>query len=324
MRLATYLPPGGPQAGTSFDLDPSGRAAAVVSADGEQHLLDLQRATASRGADLPRRLLDLIVAGPSAWQTAAALVEEAEATGAVGGKALGDGSCSLPLRGVRLLAPLPAPPSLRDFFAFEEHVRRGFAARGEAVPEAWYRQPAYYKGNHRAILGPGEEIPWPAFTTELDYELELAMVVGRRGRDLDLASAEQAVFGYTLMNDVSARDVQRVEMQVRLGPAKSKDFATVLGPMLVTADELDPERLRVRARIDGEIVTDTTTAGMHWSFPEMIAHVSRSEDVFPGDVYGSGTVPGGCGLEHGRMLRPGETVELEAAGIGVLRNRVAG
>lgn len=327
MRLVTYLPPGAPdpppgapEAGRSLELDARGRAAGLIEREGEPLLVDLQRAAATRAPGLPRRLLGLLVAGPDAWALASELLDEAAEVGTAGGQPLE--TVAVPADSARLLAPLPAPASLRDFSAFEEHVRRGFAARGEDIPPVWHEQPVYYKGNHRSILGPGDEIPWPAYTRELDYELELAMVVGRPGRDLDEQRAAACVFGYTLMNDLSARDIQRREMAARLGPAKGKDFGTVLGPVLVTADELDPGALRVRARIDGAVVTDTTTAGMRWSFAQMIAHVSQAEDVLPGDVYGSGTVGGGCGLEHGRLLQPGEVVELEADGIGTLRNRV--
>jgi 2-keto-4-pentenoate hydratase/2-oxohepta-3-ene-1,7-dioic acid hydratase in catechol pathway len=223
--------------------------------------------------------------------------------------------------GARLLVPV-LPSSLRDFLAFEDHVKAGAARRGEPVPEAWYEMPIYYKGNHRSVYGPDQEIPWPPFTDELDFELELACVLAGRGRDLDAGRAAGLIFGYTLMNDWSARDVQRKEMAARLGPAKSKDFATSLGPCLVTADELDPGTLRLTARIDGEVWAEGSLDGARWTFPQMIAHVSQGEDVWPGDVYGSGTFGGGCGLDLGRFLWPGAVVELEAAGIGVLRNRL--
>jgi 2-keto-4-pentenoate hydratase/2-oxohepta-3-ene-1,7-dioic acid hydratase in catechol pathway len=221
----------------------------------------------------------------------------------------------------RLLVPF-LPGSLRDFLAFEDHVKAGAARRGEDAPAAWYEMPIYYKGNHRSVFGPEEEIPWPPFTEELDYELEVAAIIGTRGRDLDQDSARAAIFGYTLMNDWSARDIQRKEMSARLGPAKGKDFATSLGPVVVTADELDPSALRLEARVDGEVWSRGSLDGAYWSFPQMIAHVSEGEDVWPGDVYGSGTFGGGCGLDLGRFLWPGALVELEAEGIGVLRNRV--
>jgi 2-keto-4-pentenoate hydratase/2-oxohepta-3-ene-1,7-dioic acid hydratase in catechol pathway len=225
------------------------------------------------------------------------------------------------VQGARLLVPL-LPSSLRDFLAFEDHVEAGAARRGEEVSEHWYEMPVYYKGNHRSVYGPEEEIPWPPYTEELDYELEVAAVLGGRGRDLDEESAVALIFGYTLMNDWSARDIQRKEMAVRLGPAKGKDFATSLGPCIVTADELDPSSLQLEARVDGEVWSRGSLGGVRWTFPQMIAHVSSGEDVWPGDLYGSGTFGGGCGLDLGRFLWPGAVVELEADGIGMLRNRV--
>jgi 2-keto-4-pentenoate hydratase/2-oxohepta-3-ene-1,7-dioic acid hydratase in catechol pathway len=221
----------------------------------------------------------------------------------------------------RLLVPF-LPASIRDFLAFEDHVKAGSARRGEDVPAAWYEMPIYYKGNHRSVFGPDEEIPWPPFTEELDFELEVACVLGGRGRDLDAGGAAGLILGYTLMNDWSARDIQRKEMSARLGPAKGKDFATSLGPVVVTADDLDPSALRLEARVDGEVWSRGSLDGAYWTFPQMIAHVSQGEDVWPGDVYGSGTFGGGCGLDLGRFLWPGAVVELEAEGIGVLRNRV--
>jgi 2-keto-4-pentenoate hydratase/2-oxohepta-3-ene-1,7-dioic acid hydratase in catechol pathway len=221
----------------------------------------------------------------------------------------------------RLLVPV-LPASLRDFLAFEDHVKAGSARRGEPVPEAWYEMPVYYKGNHRSVFGPDDVIAWPQFTEELDYELEVACVLGGRGRDLDEDQAGALVFGYTLMNDWSARDIQRKEMAARLGPAKGKDFATSLGPCIVTADEIDPRRLELVARVDGQVWSEGSLSGTRWTFPQMIAHVSQGEDVWPGDVYGSGTFGGGCGLDLGKFLWPGAVVELEADAIGVLRNRV--
>jgi 2-keto-4-pentenoate hydratase/2-oxohepta-3-ene-1,7-dioic acid hydratase in catechol pathway len=212
----------------------------------------------------------------------------------------------------RVLAPL-RPASLRDFLAFEDHAKGGAKRRGEELNPAWYKSPVYYKGNHRSIVGPDQDVVWPTFTEKLDFELELACVLGAGG----------TIFGYTIMNDWSARDVQRDEMAMRLGPAKSKDFATSLGPCIVTADEIDPQKgLAMRARVNGETWCEATSADMHWTFPQMIAHVSDGEDVYPGDVYGSGTPFGGCGLDHDRWLRPNDVVELEVDEIGVLRNRV--
>jgi len=247
----------------------------------------------------------LIEAGPGAWERAADAA-----------------TAAADVRDAVLLAPL-RPSSLRDFLAFEDHAKAGAARRGEELNPAWYRAPVYYKGNHRSIVGPDADVSWPSWSERLDFEMELACVIGIRARDLDATDAQHAVFGYTVMNDWSARDVQRDEMAMRLGPAKSKDFATSLGPCIVTADELDPrDGLTMTARVNGEVWTTATSRAMHWTFPQMIEHVSAGEDVWPGDVYGSGTAFGGCGLDQDRWLAPGDVVELEVEKIGILRNRV--
>jgi 2-keto-4-pentenoate hydratase/2-oxohepta-3-ene-1,7-dioic acid hydratase in catechol pathway len=221
----------------------------------------------------------------------------------------------------RLLVPI-LPSSLRDFLAFEDHVKRGAERRGTDIPSAWYEFPIYYKGNHRSVIGPDDEVPWPPFTELLDFELEVACILGKQGRDLGEDDAARTIFGYTVMNDWSARDLQAREMSGWLGPAKSKDFATSLGPCVVTADELDPSDVPLVARVDGEVWGEGNLGDLHWTFPQMIAYVSQGEDVWPGDVYGSGTFGGGCGLDQDRFPEPGSLVELEAEGIGVLRNRV--
>lgn len=228
----------------------------------------------------------------------------------------------VPAASVTLDAPL-APASLRDFLAFEDHAKAGAARRGEEINPAWYDIPVYYKGNHRTILGPDQPLAWPSFTEKLDFELEIAAVVGARVRDCSVQEAGAAIVGYTIMNDWSARDVQRAEMAMRLGPAKSKDFATSLGPWIVTADEFSPEAgLRMRARVNGETWFETDGARMHWTFAQMIAHVACGEDVLPCDIYGSGTTYGGCGLDQDRWLPRGAVVELEVDGIGTLRTPI--
>ena len=224
---------------------------------------------------------------------------------------------------VRLVAPLPNPPSLRDFIAFEAHIAATSKRRGQPIPPEWYKAPVYYKGNHRTIIGPDDNLAWPLETTKLDYELELACVIGRKGQDITEREAGGYIVGYTIMNDFSARDVQFQEMACRLGPAKGKDFSTALGPCLVTPDEIaDLGALTMIARVNGEEWSRGRFGTIHWSFPQMIAHVSRGETIYPGDVFGSGTVGGGCGLELDRYLKPGDVVELEIQPIGVLRNRV--
>jgi 2-keto-4-pentenoate hydratase/2-oxohepta-3-ene-1,7-dioic acid hydratase in catechol pathway len=201
--------------------------------------------------------------------------------------------------------------------AFEEHVRNARAATGRGeVPDAWYEAPRFYFSNPAAVYRDGDDVPKPSDTAALDYELELACVIGLDGRPE----------GFTIMNDWSARDLQAREMQVGLGPAKGKDFATSLGPVLVSLDELpDDLSLQAVARVNGEVRTDSSTGGMHFSWDELVAAAERNTPgLVPGDVIGSGTVGRGCILEHGdgRWLEPGDLVELEIDGIGVLRNRV--
>ena len=216
---------------------------------------------------------------------------------------------------VRLLAPIPRPPSVRDFYAFEEHVRNAARVTGRpGVPQEWYELPVFYFSNPAAIYGPEDEIPYPRGSEELDYELEVAAVIGAGG----------AIGGFTIMNDWSARDLQRKEMAVRLGPAKGKDFATSLGPVVVTADELGDLRLEMVARVNGEERSRGNLGDMYHSWQVILARAAENTQLLPGDVLGSGTVGTGCILEHGdgRWLQPGDEVELEVEGIGVLRNRV--
>lgn len=224
---------------------------------------------------------------------------------------------------VRLKAPLPNPNSLRDFLAFEAHTKTGYERRGQPMPEQWYKIPVYYKGNHRSIIGPDEPVVWPRFTQKLDYELELGCVIGKQGRDISESNAKSFIFGFMVLNDFSARDIQMEEMICRLGPAKGKDFATAIGPYIVTADEIpDPRNLRMMARINGELWSDGNAGTSHWTWEQMIAHVSNEEDLYPSDILGSGTVGGGCGYELDRWIQPGDVIELEIEGLGKLRNPV--
>lgn len=230
------------------------------------------------------------------------------------GAALPGAPATLPAAGVELLAPVPRPPSVRDFFAFEQHIATARANRGAEVPAEWYEFPAFYFTNPAAVYGPRAEISYPAGTAMLDYELEVAAVIGADGQ----------IGGFTIMNDWSARDIQRKEMRVGLGPAKAKDFATSLGPVLVTPDEFDGTQAVMTARVNGEERSRGDLADLHYSWADILAQAARNTVLRPGDVIGSGTVGTGCILEHddGRWLVPGDTVELEVAGIGVLRNRI--
>lgn len=216
---------------------------------------------------------------------------------------------------MRLLAPVPRPPAIRDFYAFERHVRSARAQRGLEMAPEWYRLPVFYFSNPAAVSGPEEEVAFPPESSAWDYELEAAAIVGAGGR----------IAGFTVMNDWSARDLQKMEMAVGLGPAKGKDFATSLGPVLVTLDELGDLRLEMTARVNGEERSRGNLGDLHWPWAELAAHAARNTRLRSGDVLGSGTVGTGCILEHGdgRWLRPGDVVELEIERVGVLRNPVA-
>jgi 2-keto-4-pentenoate hydratase/2-oxohepta-3-ene-1,7-dioic acid hydratase in catechol pathway len=224
---------------------------------------------------------------------------------------------------VKLKTPVPNPRMLRDFLSFETHTANGFKRRDEPIPEAWYRVPVYYKGNPNTLIGTEEPVIWPAYSRIMDYELELACIIGKEGRNIPVEEAGSYIAGYAIMNDFSARDTQKAEMLCRLGPAKGKDFATAVGPWLVTADEVsDPRNMRMTAKINGELWSDGNAGTSHWTFEQMIAHVSQDETLYPGDIFGSGTVGFGCGLELNKWLQAGDVVELEIEGLGVLRNQV--
>lgn len=226
--------------------------------------------------------------------------------------------------GAVLRAPL-RPRSLRDFLAFEGHMVNALTRLGREIPAEWYDTPAYYKGLPDTVIGPDEEIPYPSYTEELDHELELAVVIGAPGRDISVADAPRHIFGYTLWNDLSARDTQRRELPVGMGPSKAKDWdgSNVLGPCIATPDEFaDVHDIRMTVRVNGAEWGSDTSAHMHHSFADLIAYASLDLMLHPGEVLGSGTVASGSGLELGRSLQPGDVVELEADRIGVLRNRV--
>ena len=240
----------------------------------------------------------------------------------------------IPINEVRLHAPIPRPPTLRDFYAFEQHVRTANENRGRPVPENWYKFPVFYFANPNAIFGPDEEIPYPAYTQAMDYELEIAAVIGIAGINIAPENAPKHIFGYTIFNDWSARDVQRDEMRVHLGPAKGKDFASSFGPCIVTADEFSREtagkpgvyEAEMIARINREERSRGNFMDIFWSFGQIIQRASESVMLYPGDMIGSGTVGTGCLLEltkaQGPWLNPGDLVELEIEGIGVLRNTI--
>jgi 2-keto-4-pentenoate hydratase/2-oxohepta-3-ene-1,7-dioic acid hydratase in catechol pathway len=224
---------------------------------------------------------------------------------------------------VHLLAPVPYPPVLRDFAGFEDHLRATFGKMGLSVPRSWYDQPLAFKGSVSAIRGPDEVIAWPRYTDKLDYELEICAVIGPGGRDIRKERAREHIAGFTILNDWSARDIQRVEMAMGTGPFKAKDFAWGLGPWITTSDEIpDPSSLRMTVRVNGEVWADVVPQDMYWTFEDMVSYSSQDEDLQPGDLLGSGTVTGGCGFEIERWVQPGDVVELDIEGIGTLRQYV--
>jgi 2-keto-4-pentenoate hydratase/2-oxohepta-3-ene-1,7-dioic acid hydratase in catechol pathway len=231
------------------------------------------------------------------------------------------------------LPPVVRPPAFRDFYAFEQHVKAARKQRGQEVPPAWYGFPVFYFSNHNALIGHEEAVFAPTGCSELDYELELGIVIGRGGKSIPLDRAWDHVAGFTIINDLSARDLQRAEMTVGLGPAKAKDFATAVGPWLVSrgemADRIAGEKLTLEmtARVNGRELSRGNVSALYHSIPRLIAHASRDTELFPGDLLGSGTVGTGCILElgpetTGGWLKPADIVELEIERLGVLRTRI--
>ncbi|GHI00918.1 fumarylacetoacetate hydrolase family protein [Neobacillus kokaensis] len=237
-----------------------------------------------------------------------------------------------PLNEIRLKTPLPAPRSFRDFYAFEQHVKTARENRGLKMIPEWYEIPVFYFSNHLAIKGPGEEIEMPKECACLDFELEIACIIGKKGRNIKAGDAEDHIFGYCILNDWSARDLQRMEMKVGLGPAKGKDFATSIGPWIVTKDELEPLKMgkgfdmKMKARVNGIQISEGNMKDIYYSFGEMIERASADVTLYPGEMIGSGTVGTGCILELGqglhRWLEPGDQIDLEINGLGVLSNRI--
>jgi 2-keto-4-pentenoate hydratase/2-oxohepta-3-ene-1,7-dioic acid hydratase in catechol pathway len=305
--------------------------------DGDTVVLDLGHAAREAGEDehLFADMQTMISSGPRAWDLARELILRRS------------DQCVVPTASCRLKAPLPRPAQLRDFLCFEQHLLNAFAAAKEliasrsadpeaarqelersgaySIPPVWYQSPIYYNASRFAVCGTDTDVLWPAYSEVMDYELEIAAVIGIGGRDIAAEDALSHVFGYTVFNDFSARDEQFRAMAGRLGPGKGKDFdnANILGPCIVTADEMgDPYALEMTARVNGEEWSRGNTSSMFHRFEQVIAHISRSETLHAGEVLGSGTVGSGCGLEQNRYLQHGDLVELEIERIGVLRNRV--
>jgi fumarylacetoacetate (FAA) hydrolase len=240
---------------------------------------------------------------------------------------------SLSIEEVKFLSPL-RPKTLRDAYAFETHVKTANRNRGQEVPENWYKFPVFYFSNPNNDFGHDDEIPYPSYTNAMDYELEVAVVIGKSGIDIKPEEAPKHIFGFTIFNDWSARDLQVQEMKVNFGPVKSKDFASSFGPVIVTPDSLVDQaterpgvyNLLMTAKVNGAELSRGNFNDIYWSFGDIIARASQSVMLYPGDVIGSGTVGTGCLYEltknQGPWLNAGDVVELEIERIGVLRNKV--
>jgi len=254
------------------------------------------------------------------------------------------------LNEVQLLAPLPNPRSFRDYIGFEMHMLNASRSFGHTIGPAWYELPIFYFTNHHSIFGPDDEIQRPQKETKLDIELELAVIIGKKGKDIKAEAADDYIFGYTVFNDWTARAIQRQEMEIPLGPHKGKDFANAIGPCIITKDEMEKYKvpfsesffetplkvppvkgyrfdLKMTSRINGQTICEGNYKTVYYNFPQMMERASENNvTLMPGDILGSGTVGWGSLIENNfsvhRPLEPGDVVELEIEGIGVLRNKV--
>lgn len=333
MKIVTYAP----AEASNPARDDEGRAGVLLG----DLMLDLEalgawaaRNGAGAGLRLPATTLDLLRQGPDAMdgaREALTLAGRARPEDLRAEPGLAYDAQAIPLR-----TPVPNPPTVRDFYAFEQHVRAARARRNaEMIPE-WYEIPVFYFSNTAALYGDGEGIPYPRLSRELDFEMEVAAVIGRAGSDIAADDAPGYIAGYMVMNDWSARDLQRHEMKLNLGPAKGKDFATSLGPWLVTPDELDDRRLgtgkderydlAITGAINGDELTHANLKDLYYTFPQMIERAAQHVRLRPGDIIGSGTCGTGCILELGterhRWLQPGDQVDMRVERLGALRNRI--
>lgn len=289
----------------TFDHKGQARLGALVAGG----VLDLCHAAARSGRVLPETMQGLIEAGEEAWAVCRNLVEAPLADSVI--------------TGPTLLAPLPRPVRFRDASLFIEHMEVGLAKLGKKMNELFRRRIIYYNTDNVHIFGPGDDVPWPRDSNWRDYELEWACIIGKPGVNIAREDAGDHIFGVTIFNDWSARDVQFPFMDCGLGPAGGKDFANSIGPCIVTWDELAaPYALGMTARVNGEVWSSGTTATMHHRFEDAIAELSSNRPLVAGEIIGSGTVLGGCGFELDRRLELGDVIELEVEGIGSLRNRI--
>lgn len=324
MKLATYK-------------NSSGERVGIVHAN-DSKVFDLARAAERTGAANPAftSMLSLIDAGEKALDTARDIFA----------KRSSEADLSVDVATAEILAPIPEPRQMRDGMSFPIHILQAprgqlkLAARAKGdmeelkridamplgdLPEVYRKVPIYYITNRYSVRGTNTTVKWPRYSQVMDYELEFGIITKNRGSNIPASKAKDHIFGYTIFNDFSARDAQRIEMEGRLGPAKGKSFdgGNVLGPWIVTPDEIgDPYKLKMEARVNGEVRCSSISEGMLFSFEQIIEHVTKDETLMPGEFIGSGTVGGGCGVEIGLFLEHGDTIELEVEKIGILKNRV--
>jgi 2-keto-4-pentenoate hydratase/2-oxohepta-3-ene-1,7-dioic acid hydratase in catechol pathway len=323
VKLATYRAAGQEKVGLVHQHD--------------RKLFDVAAAAGRNGGNPAfASMLSLIDAGPAALDAARSLFD----------KHAGDDSLSVDVAGAEILAPVPEPRQCRDGMSFPVHIvgapkgQRRLAARAKndmaelaridaeppgELPEVYRKIPIYYITNRFSVRGTNTTVKWPRYSKVMDYELEFGIITKNKGANITAAKAKDHIFGYTIFNDFSARDAQRLEMEGRLGPSKGKSFdgGNVMGPWIVTPDEIgDPYKLKMECRVNGEVRSQGVSDGMLFPFEEMIAHISQDETLMPGEFIGSGTVGKGCGLELGWYLEDNDEIELEVEKIGVLKNKV--
>lgn len=315
MRLVTFTHQGGSARFGIWHQDDVIDPGAVVRADAS-----LRGADPAEAGDVPSEMVAFFESGDQGYSAAMRAIEIALRRTQRGDPLIlptGEPAV-IPVADVRLLAPVPRPRRIRDYLTYTEHA----AGSGLELPKAFAAMPICYKCNVETVIGPDEALLWPAYTDQLDFELELGFFTSGGGRNLSPTEADRLIAGVTIFNDVSARDIQVFEMGLTIGPSKGKDFCTAMGPCVLTMDEVDEWSVEMTARVNGEVWASGTTRSRQFSFGEVLAWASLSETFYPGEFLALGTVGGGCGLELDRWIQPGDVVELEASGIGVLRNPV--
>jgi 2-keto-4-pentenoate hydratase/2-oxohepta-3-ene-1,7-dioic acid hydratase in catechol pathway len=337
MKIARFRPRGWPLASAR-----SGVVAAPSPSDDDATIIDLASALAwtliERERASVRAAIDYATATMPAstvamlgtWQRSKAQIEALLAEPPAGSDELTQiesplGPVAWRRSDVALLAPVDRPPSIRDFFAFETHMKNALRNLGLEVPPAWYEAPSHYVTRSASVFGPDEQAVWPHYTERLDFELEFGIVIGMRVKNVPVDEAWDHIAGFTIFNDLSCRDVQRREMATHVGPAKTKGFdgGTGLGPYLVTADEFTrPFDVEMRAFVNGDLWSKGQSGTIYWSVEQLVAHAAAGETLLPGDVLGSGTVGTGAGIEIDRWIAPGDTIRLEIEGIGALESRI--